>query len=61
MVVWTETGELFTFAIGHGGSGSLGNRGEEDELVPRLVEVSITTAKMLREQADGVPTQLQLF
>jgi len=59
MVVWTEMGELFTF--GHGGSGSLGNGGEEDEPVPRLVEVSITTAKMLREQADGVPKQLQLF
>jgi len=33
---WTEEGELFTF--GYGGGGRLGHGGDEDELVPRLVE-----------------------
>jgi len=35
-MVWTEEGELFTFGIGF--FGRLGHGGEEDELVPRLVE-----------------------
>jgi len=35
-VVWTETGELFTF--GYGNTGKLGHGGEGLELVPRLVE-----------------------
>jgi len=35
-VVWTEAGELFTF--GDGGHGSLGHGGQQNELVPRLVE-----------------------
>jgi len=34
--VWTAAGELFIF--GAGGSGQLGHGGEENELVPRLVE-----------------------
>jgi alpha-tubulin suppressor-like RCC1 family protein len=35
-VVWLEDGRVFTF--GNGESGQLGHGGEEDELVPRLVE-----------------------
>jgi alpha-tubulin suppressor-like RCC1 family protein len=34
--VWTDTGELFTFGSGY--LGRLGHGGEENELVPRLVE-----------------------
>ena len=34
--VWTEAGELFTF--GHGGDGTLGHGGIQNELVPTLVE-----------------------
>jgi len=34
--VWTEAGQIFTF--GNGDDGRLGHGGEEDELVPRLVE-----------------------
>jgi len=33
---WTEAGEAFTF--GAGDNGILGHGGEENELVPRLVE-----------------------
>jgi len=36
---WTEEGELFTF--GHGGYGKLGYGGQQNELVPRLVEVLV--------------------
>jgi len=35
--VWTEEGEIFTF--GRGSHGKLGHGGQENELVPRLVEV----------------------
>jgi alpha-tubulin suppressor-like RCC1 family protein len=35
-LVWTDTGELYTF--GFGGSGRLGHGGNENEDVPRLVE-----------------------
>ena len=34
---WTEAGELFTF--GHEQFGKLGHGGQQDELVPRLVDV----------------------
>ena len=34
--VWTEEGELFTF--GDGMYGKLGHEGQQEELVPRLVE-----------------------
>jgi len=34
--LWTEEGEIFT--SGNGGAGSLGHGGEQDELVPRLIE-----------------------
>ena len=34
--VWTDGGELFTF--GDGAFGELGHGGEQNELVPRLVE-----------------------
>jgi alpha-tubulin suppressor-like RCC1 family protein len=34
--VWTEEGELFTFGVEN--YGQLGHRGDENELVPSLVE-----------------------
>jgi len=38
-VVWTDAGELFT--CGQGGKGVLGHGGEDNELLPRLVEALV--------------------
>jgi len=51
--VWTEAGELFTF--GKGAFGKLGHGGEQNELVPRLVE-ALAGKKVVGAAAGGQHT-----
>jgi len=51
--VWTEAGELFTF--GAGAHGRLGHGGQENELVPRLVE-ALVGKKVIGASAGGLHT-----
>ena len=55
-VVWTGEGKAYSFGLG--GDGQLGHGGEEDELVPRLIEGVLVGKRVVGVAAGGIHTMV---